>query len=245
MIPAAKSAAFSRWFAGQIRGRMRRSFSAVRVKGAAHASEAAAAGSLLAVSNHTAWWDPLAALVLNEAATKLDGYALMDAKNLRRLPFFARIGGFGADLDRPGDAAAALRYGAKLLREPGRLVWVFPQGRERPISERPLGFASGAAAMARLAQVRTLPVALRYEFGEAEKPELRIAVGAPIDPLPSVDLLASRQERAVVELLDGIDLDLRAGSVEGWETLLEGSAEPLAKLAERWLAFFTRGAVRG
>ena len=37
------------------------------------------------------------------------------------------------------DGASAMRYAARLLDRPRRLVWIFPQGAERPVTLRPLG----------------------------------------------------------------------------------------------------------
>ena len=84
---------------------------------------------MLVVSNHTAWWDPLVAILLSHRILNTDGFALMDAKNLRRLPCFGRVGAFGVDLDDQRDGARAIRYAAKLLiakeLSRRRLVWIF------------------------------------------------------------------------------------------------------------------------
>ena len=132
MIPARKHRLFRWWFSGHARSRLRAAFSAVRAEGMDHLRAALAAGPALIVSNHTSWWDPMVVLYLTERVLRCDGHAMMDAANLRRLPFFAMVGAFGVDLADPADGASAMRYAARLLSAPGRMVWVFPQGRERP-----------------------------------------------------------------------------------------------------------------
>jgi len=178
VIPAAKAPRLERWLAGHARARLARSFTRVQVLGLAHVRAALEAGPVLVVSNHTAWWDALVILWLGRLVLGADGYALMDARNLRRLPFFRWVGAFGVDLEDRADGARALRHAARLLDRARRLVWIFPQGRERPVTARPLAFAPGAAAIARLAPAcRVVPAALRYEHGEEPEPVAYVAFG--------------------------------------------------------------------
>jgi 1-acyl-sn-glycerol-3-phosphate acyltransferase len=245
VIPARKSPVFEALFAAHARSRIARSFAALRVSGAAGARALAGAAPLLVVSNHTAWWDALVALVVSRTALGADGHALMDAGNLRRLPFFGKVGAFGVDRGDPADGARALHYAAGLLDRPGRLVWIFPQGRERPITERPLVFRPGSAEVARLARrARVLPVGLRYELGEDERPVAWVSIGAPLDAAGTrpLEVTAARalQEDAVAAELDRIDAAIRAGTTEGFPALVEGRSSPLAPLATWALARMTR-----
>src|SRR5690349_14741241 len=122
MIRAQRVGWFNAWFSGHARSRIRNTFGAVRVRGLDKARAHAAESPLLVVSNHTSWWDPLVALHVSTHMLGTSGHALMDAKNLRRLPFFALVGAFGADLDNPADGAAVIRYAARLLETPNHLV---------------------------------------------------------------------------------------------------------------------------
>lgn len=243
MIPARKSRFFNAWFAGHARSRIHGAFGAVRVRGLGLARAAAARGPLLIVSNHTSWWDPLVVLHLSEHVLRTDGYALMDAKNLRRLPFFALVGGFGIELDRPSDGAAGMKYAARLLDQPGRLVWVFPQGRERPVSARPLDFRAGSAEIARIARrAEAMPAALRYEFGAEERPHLYVSFGEPLAPTRDVVQGRQEQERAVTRELDRVERAL-GGDAEAtaeFETIYRTRVSLLGALAERLLARMTR-----
>lgn len=245
MIPAAKQRLFNAWFASHARGRIRRSFASVRVFGLARARALAAERPLLVVSNHTSWWDPLVVLHASQHLLGTDGYALMDAKNLRRLPFFAMVGAFGVDLDEPSDGAAAIRYAARLLDAPGKLVWVFPQGRERPITERPLGFRLGSAAIARVARrAATVPAALRYEVAGTERPEMYVSFGDAIE----VDRDAARgreaQERAVEVEMDRIERAVRGEIVQGFEEVFRSGESAAGGLASKALAWLAGGAIR-
>lgn len=244
MIAAAKSPLFEAWFSSHVGGRLRRSFASLRLSGAEHVVRAAAEAPVLWVGNHTCWWDPLVAYHLSHRHFALDGHAMMDAKNLRRLPFFARIGAFGVDLDDPADGARSLRYAARLLDRPRRMVLVFPQGTERPVTERPLGFRPGSGELSRIApRCRVLPFALRYEFGRDELPHIYVRFGPPLPP-PSgregkrPEALRASHEGAVTGLLDAIDADLRSGQLEGYTPLFTRTPDDggLAAAALSWIA---------
>lgn len=225
MIPAAKSALFEAWFRRHVRGRLRRSFDSLQLAGAEHATRASTAGPVLWIANHTSWWDPLVAYHLSGDHFGLDGHAMMDAKNLRRLPFFARIGAFGVDLDDPADGARGLRYAARLLGVDRRMVLVFPQGAERPVTERPLGFRPGSGELARLApRCQVVPFAVRYEMGATERPRCLVRFGPALPPPrtreeKAPERLRAAHEAAVTALLDAIDADLRAGDLDDYAPL--------------------------
>jgi 1-acyl-sn-glycerol-3-phosphate acyltransferase len=228
LIPARRTPWFVSAFAWHAERRIASRFGELRISGLERLQEAGAAGPLVVVSNHTSWWDPMLALALGRRAG-LEGYALMDANNLRRLPFFALAGAFGLDPADPSDAAAGLRYAARLLRA-RRAVWVFPQGREVAAHVRPLAFQGGAAALSRISGAPVLPVALAYTFGGVEAPTAWVSVGEPLQPGAE----AAAQEQAVSRELD------RIGAAA------EVSSSPPARddLAARALAWLTAWAIR-
>ena len=245
MIPARKQPLFNAWFASHARGRIRRSFASVRVHGLAATRALAREAPLLVVSNHTSWWDPLVVLHTCEHLLGVDGHALMDAKNLRRLPFFALVGAFGVDLDDPGDGALAIRYAARILDAPGKLVWVFPQGRERPITERPLGFEPGAAAIARVAKrATTVPAALRYEMAGTERPVMYLSFGEPLGADRDAARARQAQERAVEIEMDRIERAVRGDVVQGFDEVSRSGESAAGDLASRALAWMTGAAIR-
>lgn len=240
MIPARKHRLFRWWFSGHARGLLRRGFSAVRIEGLDYLKAALAAGPVLIVSNHTSWWDPMVILYLTEHVLRCDGHAMMDATNLRRLPFFAMVGAFGVDLANPSDGAGAMRYAARLLNAPNRMVWVFPQGRERPVTERPLAFRPGSAEVARVAKCVTVPLGLRYEHRGSERPELWISVGDAIAWTKDVAAGRASHEAAVTARLDRLEAALVEGSAEGFATLEQTPVGAVARLAEAILVWITR-----
>ena len=245
MIPARKSRWFSRWFAAHAEKRIRGAFSEARIRGLPAMCEAVTRGPVLVVSNHTAWWDPLVGILLSQRLLGADGYAMMDAVNLAKLPFFARVGAFGVALDDPADGARGIRHAAKLLDRPGRLVWVFAQGGEVPVTARPLVFRDGSAGVARIARAAgVVPLALRYEHGKQPAPVLWISIG---DRLPAVDdrkadleVVRRAQESAVTRELDRIDRAIVEGHDDGFEVLFRRPEGAWSRLAQALLSWATR-----
>jgi len=242
MIPARPSKLLKRWFGGVVEGRVKKTFAAMCIRGLSHVREATGRAPLLFVSNHTSWWDPMFCIYLSTRLAPLDGYALMDARNLRKLAFLARLGGFGVELDDPEDRSIGLRYAAERLSGPGRGVWVFAQGRERPVTERPLAFKPGSAVVAsRPPSALVVPVALRYEFRHLEKPFFYVSIGEPFAPDAEVEVGQRRHEEAVETELARIDAHLRDPDSEpGFETLLRQRRSWIGRMLERMLGWMTR-----
>ena len=247
MIPARKSARFVRWFTRQVEKRIRADFSAVHIRGEETLRAALERGPVLVVANHTAWWDPMLAIYLAYRRIGADAFAMMDAKNLKRLPFLGRTGGFGFHLDDPTDRRRVLKYAADLLSESesNRLVWIFPEGAERPRALNVDVFRPGAAIIAKWVQgsrpVSVVPVGLRYEFRNAARPEAFISIGDPVPPQDDVTAAAEAQRSAVRAELACIDrFVMRESETDGFVRALHRSPSRLSAAAERMLSFFTR-----
>jgi 1-acyl-sn-glycerol-3-phosphate acyltransferase len=246
MIPSRKVGCFQRWFARDAEKRIHGAMHEVRVRGLDHVRHALARGPVLVVTNHTAWWDALVALVVSTRILKADAFAMMDAKNLVRLPFFGLVGAFGVDLEDPRDGARAVRYARTLLAGTNRLVWIFAQGREVPITVRPLGFRRGSAEIARIARARVVPGAIRYEMGSAAEPTLWLSFGDPVEPLHDLGVAHARHEEAVVNELDAIERAVVSeDDRRGFVTLHQKRPSLAFSVAERLLAWMTKRHVLG
>jgi 1-acyl-sn-glycerol-3-phosphate acyltransferase len=168
---------FVRWV---MRRKARRGLAAVRVLGLEHLAAAARAGPVLVCGNHVAFWDGFLIALFTDLLG-IDTRVLMRAPQLRAAPLLRWAGCFGLEPDDPKDGARAVRHAASLLDRPGRVVWVFPQGAQRPQWVRPLGLSRGFELIARRApQAALLPLSLHYEVGEREQPEAWVCFGAPL-----------------------------------------------------------------
>lgn len=153
---------------------------------------------LLLAPNHVAWWDVLV-LVLLDRALGAEMRCLMDSRNLAALPF---LGSIGAVPLRRGEGPAAsedLQRAGAWLDRPGRVLVIFPQGRQRPAHLRPLAFRRGVERLAAQTGARTVPVGWSYGFREDHRPAAALAIGAPgAGELP-------RLEAETVQLLARLD----------------------------------------
>lgn len=217
MIRAQRSgwrSALARWY---VRAKVRGFFRGVWARGPAPAADI----SLLAYANHPGFWD---GFILQALAERwgLEPYCMVEEQNLLRFPFLARLGAFSI---RPGDAGSSresFRYACQLLERPGRVLFVFPEGRLAPWAGGPLELRRGFEVLARRSGVPCVPVALRYAFFESERPDALVSVG-PQHAATETRALAGRLEG----LLSGLH---QAVSTEGFELVVRGSAG----VAARW-----------
>lgn len=246
MSPSRKLRLFEWWFSGWVRRRLGAVFEAVRVSGLERLACAAADHPLVVVANHVCFWDSLLAIALVTDRLRLDGYALMEASSLRRYPFLGRVGGFGIERGVQGEGAAVVAYAASLLDRPGRIVWVYPEGREQPAGRRPLAFKRGAASISSTAPgARWVPVSVQYVFGAQPKPTVWIAIGEAMAPMGTADEVAEAQARAVEAGLDSLDRAVAATvdtgrPPEAFRTVIQGRRGRLGAWATTALGWLTR-----
>lgn len=165
------------------RWRVRRSLDGVWVRGLEHVEAAAARGPVLLVSNHVAWWDGLVAALVDDHLG-VDSRTLVAADTVVRVPFLRHFGAI--PLGAGPRARAGLRAAREHLSGPGRVVWIYAQGRQRPAAVRPLGFRRGYELLA----PTVIPVALDYPFRAVHLPAAAVAFGPPtVAPEPAVEAL--------------------------------------------------------
>ncbi|HEX8672593.1 MAG TPA: lysophospholipid acyltransferase family protein [Longimicrobium sp.] len=199
-----------------VRRRLARGLDGFYVDGLEQARDAARHGPVILAANHVGWWDSFLVVALDEALGT-EGYALMDAESVRRLPFFARLGALPLDRRGAATSRAGLRDAAAKLDRPGRALWIFPQGYHRPAHLRPLGFQGGVALLARMVpESSIIPIAIEYVWGERPAPAAWTHLGAPI---PAAGADVTRVERAVEDGLARIDAAL-AGSARPFPALV-------------------------
>ena len=224
MIAARKSAPFNfavrRWLERTLRSR----FHGVYVFGAEHLRTLDPGAGFVGCANHTNWWDGFVLYVVSWKLLPHDIYLAMEEKNLRRYRFFTWMGVFGIDLGGRASALPGIRYALRLLH-PGRLIWMFVQGRLQsagvPVEVRP-----GALFLARRAKASLLPVILRYEWLNESRPSILISAGQPLPASTSAADLAA--------VLNGMHARLehhvRSLDLEGFEVLFV----PRPSINKRW-----------
>jgi 1-acyl-sn-glycerol-3-phosphate acyltransferase len=206
--------------------KVRSAFRGVWVRGELPAAD----GGLLCYLNHSSFWDGFLVHQLAKVAG-WDGYAVMEEQHLSRYRFHARIGAFSVRRGEPASATQTMRYAARdVLRRPGAAVMIFPEGELRPGAATLGPFSRGVEVLARLANVRSVPMALRYAFLEHEHPDVLVEVGVPHAP---DGLDRYRRELEAVHARVGA-----ATSTEGFRPVITGRQG----VQQRWDTF--RGASR-
>jgi 1-acyl-sn-glycerol-3-phosphate acyltransferase len=198
--------AFLRLARRYTRHRVARSLDGLWVSGLDGARAALADRPLILAPNHVAWWDTLLLVMLDQALGGLS-WAAMDARNLQKLPFLGWIGALPLDRSSPDRAKECLRACAELLDRPGRALWMFPQGRQRPAHLRPLDLKPGLVTLYSANPLDVVAVSLNYVFLEADRPAAVVRFSAPI-PAASVDgrTLLPAVEHALLDGLAAIDV---------------------------------------
>ena len=187
---------YSRW-------RVQRSLAGVFVSGLDTVRAKLAEGPVILASTHVSWWDGLIMVLLDEAL-RAEGHVVVEATTMNRMPWLRGIGAIPLDRSGGASARAGLRAAASVLDRPGRLVWIFPQGRQRPAWLRPLDLQPGVALLARMAHAPIIPVALTYAFREDPAPAAIVHFGDPVPP--------DQLEPALIAGLASIDRFLEPGA---------------------------------
>lgn len=183
-----------RFFLWYVRRHLHRHFHAVRMLGQAPAVPQDR--PLIAFINHPSWWDPLTGLFLSSVLyPERQLYGPMDARQLKRFPILGKCGLFGIE---PGTALGArqlLRAADAIFAQPGRSLWLTPQGRFADVRERPLGLAGGLEFLARRhPNAALLPIALEYTFWNDRLPEILVHPGALCSAEAAEDSLAAAMD---------------------------------------------------
>lgn len=179
MLTPRKSSWFEWLFGHYNRNLIGRRFAGLRVAGWENLTQRPMDAPLLLYANHSSWWDALIIVHLNRRA-RLDGYALMEERQLVQYQFFRRLGAVGVVREDARAARESLLYLANLLGGTARALWIFPQGVTQPNDVRPLQLYNGAARVVqKLGCTYAAPVALRYEFLQDFKPMAFARIGLP------------------------------------------------------------------
>jgi 1-acyl-sn-glycerol-3-phosphate acyltransferase len=182
-------------------------FDGVYMRGIHDTRALMAKGPVLFVVNHVSYWDAFA-LVLADEALDADSVALMDEKNLGRLPFFSALGALPLSTSGGPQVRRQLAAAAAHLSGPQRALWLFPQGRQRAWHLRPLAFQPGLRLLSRHKAANgpvVVPVSLAYPWRDGPGPALvmHLHADAAIDGA-APDVVGSA-EAACAAGLDAID----------------------------------------
>ncbi len=188
LIPAQPDPRVARFFGWYTRRLFRKKFFAVRfMPGSDQVLRALAdhPGPAIVVMTHGSWWDPMTAILLNNAFTAARPTAApMDAAMLKRFGFFRKLGVFGIDPDSPASLEAMGGYMlGRFKDEPSTTLWITAQGHFHDPRTPPKLRPGAAWLAARVPGVRVLCCAIEYAFWTDQRPETFIRIKEAI-PTP-------------------------------------------------------------
>jgi 1-acyl-sn-glycerol-3-phosphate acyltransferase len=158
---------FFRWYAGW---KIRRHFGVISLTGEYHNTSR----PLLVIANHATWWDGFWVLYLNNKVFRKKFHFMMLEEQLKRYRLFNHTGGFSV---RKGSRSVieSLEYTAGLLRDPGNMVLLFPQGEITTMHTRRFHFMRGVEwILDRVPDVQVLFVANMVDWFSAPRPGLYV-----------------------------------------------------------------------
>ena len=128
---------------------------------------------LLIISNHFSWWDGFFISSLNKKKFKKRFHIMMEEKQLKEHMILNRGGVFSVK-KHSKEALQSLQYTVELLKDPGNMVALFPQGQFESKYQYPLHFEKGFDWILEKTenQLQMVFVANLVEYFESVKPML-------------------------------------------------------------------------
>ncbi len=142
-------------------------------------------------ANHTSWWDGLIPLLLNRKIFRQRARALMEDKQMRRYPFFRKLGAFSVNLSDKRSLPSTLSQSLDTLKREKGALYLYPEGEIRPFSSQDLTFEKGLAWILKRcdpALVDTVPVSIYMHTAFSSRPQLNIHIGEPVPYSPEMEI---------------------------------------------------------
>lgn len=199
----------SPWYA---RWLCRRLLDGVYVRGLDRVTELAKDRPVILAANHQCWWDGQLILLVFHAL-RLPGKFLVEQRHVETMGYLTPIGGIGIDRGSMTGALQGVERATSWLSEPGRLLWIFPQGRYRDVAVRPLALERGLRLIVRGSGAVVVPVSIRFGWRDLHLPTCLIVVGEPVD---GAERVVERTEAGIEAGLDAASawFDTKAGEAE-------------------------------
>ncbi|MFP8488462.1 lysophospholipid acyltransferase family protein [Gracilimonas sp. Q87] len=178
-IPANESPLYIRFFSLYTKWKLKRTFEQVWIKQEYTPSDDTKTVYFL---NHNSWWDGLIPLYLNEYFFKQNARAIMEDKQMKKHPFFSKIGAFSIDLNDPKASVTSLRYAIESLKRNNACLFIYPEGKIKPASESKPDFKNGLSWLyKKVEEIDFVPIGIYMHSFRSAKPELYISIGDTVD----------------------------------------------------------------
>ena len=138
--------------------------------------------------NHNYWWDGLLPLYLNRKLFNQKARALMEGKQMRQYPFFAKIGAFSINLENAKSTIKSLRYAVESMKRENACLFIYPEGKLVPASTSKPEFKEGLSWLYKNTDdLDFVPIAFYIDYSKSNKPDLYISIGESVNPIKSLN----------------------------------------------------------
>lgn len=104
----------------------------------------------------------------------------MEEKQMRKYPFFRKLGAFSVNLENPRTTIQSLRYAVNSLKQDYSL-YIYPEGKITHASDKKPDFKAGLAWLyVNSTEVDFVPVVLYMHTLRGSNPELHVTIGKPV-----------------------------------------------------------------
>ena len=137
---------------------------------------------VIVFTNHPGWWDPIVAVLVNEA-TMADRkfFAPMDAQSLRKYAIMQRLGFYGIDMHRQKGAHDFLRISKAILMSGQSAIYITPEGKFVDARNHSIQLQPGLTHLCvKVQPIIAIPMAIEYAFWDERKPYLFARLGKPL-----------------------------------------------------------------
>lgn len=155
----------------------------------------------LILANHSSWWDGFFVFFINKRFFHKNLYIMVLEEQLRKLPFFPKVGAFSMNPANPKTIVRSLRFAAELLSSESNLVNIYPQGVLRPNHEMPPTLKNGITKLIGMCSgpIQILNLAIYPTFEHHKKPSVYFKFGKTllVEPKDTFDMNIVSNEIAI------------------------------------------------
>ena len=173
MISAEKSPFFEKIFNFYNTRLLKKNFFKIHLKEADSLNKRDKSTPTIIYCNHSNWWDGLILFYLSKNIWNSDSYVMMEIEQLSKHKFFRKLGAFSVDKSNSRTAYEAVAYSVNLLKNSGKTLFIFPQGKMLPNDTRPFQFYNGVIKIIeKLDEINLFSLSFRYEYLMEQRPEV-------------------------------------------------------------------------
>lgn len=130
--------------------------------------------SIILTPNHISWWDGFFIDYIVKTFSDRKMHIMMLEEQLKKFWFFKKLGAYSINPDSLSSILTTARYTRELLKSPGKLAVIYPQGTIEPFEKRPLTIKKGLKLFVENMpnEILVVPVAFKIQYFNEKKPAI-------------------------------------------------------------------------